>query len=94
VEDARDEDRPGYTPVEDDMAALFYAMQAGTDAAAGASEQMGFGEAPATGFEVCEVSICLILAPALNRVGTDVEEIGFGLPGGLKACHLWSMSAA
>lgn len=94
MEDAGDEDRSGRAPVEYDVAALLHAMQAGTDVPTGAIEQRRLGEVVATGLKLGEIFVGLMLAPAVERAGADVEEIGFGSPGELKAWHLRSTRAA
>jgi hypothetical protein len=78
VEYTQDQNASGLLAVKQDMPPIFHTPQPGANIIAGMARGRVAGEHATTGFQAVDVTDRLILAPPLESIGSDFQEVRFG----------------
>src|SRR5271154_1213315 len=87
MQDARYQDSPGFTPVENNMSPVFHATQAGPDLITGAAQLWIIPELLAARFKSLDIADRLIFSPFIQRVSADVHQVRLGKAGETEFSH-------
>jgi hypothetical protein len=87
MQDAGDENPFCNQAIEDHVAAVLHAAQAGTDIVAGAAQRRIIGECLTTHFQSIEVTAGLSFSPCSKSIVADCQQVGFGAPRKLEKSH-------